>query len=240
MSAAEGISAESVLVEAGREVALSAYAVVESGSVVVVKEAEVKTSLVEGERRVECSEVCGVALKSILEAIEELKRCFVSEVNDLKSVVKKQEIEIRSLKGGSGGPSEVSEGAHARDVPGGLPERDVPRATTKAPCKSPEIGEWKVIDHGGERQKEIKVNNDHVVCTNSFQVISGLQEEDTEVRMVDDTSLPEDKTLVVGDSQVRHLDSRFCDREGMHMKSVRYPGKGIGYVSDTIVECLAD
>ncbi|KAG0718136.1 hypothetical protein GWK47_053057 [Chionoecetes opilio] len=140
---------------AGREVVSSASAVVKSGSVVVVKEAEVKASVVEEKRRVECSEVCGVALKSILEAIEELKRCFVGEVNDFKSVVNKQEIEIRSLKGGSGGPSGVSGGAHARDVPGGVPERDVPRATTKAPCKSPGIGEWKAIDHDGARPKEI-------------------------------------------------------------------------------------
>ncbi|KAG0714261.1 hypothetical protein GWK47_001629 [Chionoecetes opilio] len=129
-------------------------------------------------------------------------------------MVKKQEIEIRSLKCGGGGPNGVSGEAHARDVPGGVPERDVPRATTKAPSKSPGIGEWKVVDHGGARPKEIKVNNDHVVCTNSFQVLSGLQEEDTEVRTVDDTSLPAAKILVVGDSQIRHLDSRFCDRDG--------------------------
>ncbi|KAG0715712.1 hypothetical protein GWK47_011319 [Chionoecetes opilio] len=147
--------ASSVLVEAGREVALCASAVVESGSVVVVKEAEVKTSVVEGRRRVEgeCSEGCGVALKAILEAIEEPKRSFVSEVNELKSVVKKQEIEIRSLKCGGGGPSGVSGGVHARDVPGGVPERDVPRATTKVPSQSPGIGEWKVVDHGGASQR---------------------------------------------------------------------------------------
>ncbi|KAG0722184.1 hypothetical protein GWK47_044995 [Chionoecetes opilio] len=221
--AAEGISVESVLVEAGREGALGASVVVENGSVVVVKKAEVKTSVVEGGRRVEgeYSEVCGVALESILEAIEELKRCFVSEVNDLKSVVKKQEIAIRSLKCGGGGVSGVSGEAHARDVPGWVPERDVPRATTKAPSKSPGIGEWKVVDHGGDRPKEIKVNNDHVVCKNSFQVLSGLQKEDTEVRTVDDKSLPKGKILVVGDSQIRHLDSRFCDRDGMRMKSGR-------------------
>ncbi|KAG0707002.1 hypothetical protein GWK47_024236 [Chionoecetes opilio] len=150
MSAAEGISVESVLVEAGREVVLCASAVMESGSVVLVKEAEVNMSVVEGRRMVEgeCSEGCGVALKAILEAGEELKRYFVSEVNELKSVVK-QEIEIRSLKCGGGGPSGVSGGAHARDVPGRVPERDVPRATTKVPSQSPGIGEWKVIDHGG-------------------------------------------------------------------------------------------
>ncbi|KAG0703269.1 hypothetical protein GWK47_024898 [Chionoecetes opilio] len=109
-----------------------------------VKESEVKTSEVEGGRRVEgeCSEGCGVALKSILEAIEDLKWCFVSEVNELKSVVRKQEIEIRSLKCGGGGPSGVSGGEHARDVPGGVPEEDVPRATTKGvvPSKSKGIG----------------------------------------------------------------------------------------------------
>ncbi|KAG0718102.1 hypothetical protein GWK47_053137 [Chionoecetes opilio] len=191
MSAAEGISVESVLVEAGREVALCAYAVVESGSVVIVKEAEVKTSVVEGRRRVEgeCSEGCGVALKAILEAIEELKRSFVSEVNELKSVVKKQEIEIRSFKCGGGGPSGVRGGAHARDVPERVPERDVTRATTKVPSKSPGICEWKVVDHGGTPPKEIKVNNDYVVSTNSFQVLLGLQEEDTEVRTVDYISI---------------------------------------------------
>ncbi|KAG0695517.1 hypothetical protein GWK47_026867 [Chionoecetes opilio] len=181
-------------------------------------------------------------IKSILEAIENLKRCFVSEVNELKSVVKKQEIEIRSLKCGGGGSSGVSGGAHARDVPGGVTEGDVPRAITKGgvPSKSPGIGGWKVVDHGRARPKERKVNNDHVVCTNSFQVLSRLQQEDKEVKTVDDTSLPEGKILVVGDSQFRHLDSRFCDRKGMRMKSVSYPGKGIGYVSDKIVECMAD
>ncbi|KAG0713124.1 hypothetical protein GWK47_016881 [Chionoecetes opilio] len=197
-----------------------------------VKESEVITSVLEGGRRDEgeCNEGCGVALKSILEAIEDLKRCFVSEVNELKSVVKKQEIEIRSLKCGGGGPSGVSGGAHARDVPGGVTEGDVPEATTKGgvPNKSPGNGGWKVVDHGGARPKERKINNDHVVCTNSFQVLSGLQEEYKEVKgqKVDDTSLPEGKILVIGDSQIRHLDSRFCDRDGMHMKS--------------IVECMAD
>ncbi|KAG0718587.1 hypothetical protein GWK47_052166 [Chionoecetes opilio] len=158
-------------------------------------------SVIEGGRRVEgeCSEGCGVALKSILEAIEDLKRCFVSEVNDLKSVVKNQEIEIQSIKCGGGGPSGVSGGAHARDIPGGVPEGDVPRATTRVPSKAPGIGEWTIVDHSGARHKEIKVNNDHVVCTNSVQVLSGLQEEDTEVRTVDDTSLPAGKILVVGD-----------------------------------------
>ncbi|KAG0725889.1 hypothetical protein GWK47_037699 [Chionoecetes opilio] len=193
MSAAEGTSAASVLVEAGREVALSASAVVESGSVVVVKEAEVEASVVEGERRVECSEGCGVVLKSVLEAIDDLKRYFVSEVNDLKSVVRKQEIEIRSLKCGGG----VSGGAHARDVPGKVPEGDVPRATTKGVISSKSLrnGEWQVVEHDGARSKKKKVNNDHVVCTNAFQVLSGLQEEDTEVRTVDDTSSPEGKNL---------------------------------------------
>ncbi|KAG0724919.1 hypothetical protein GWK47_039608 [Chionoecetes opilio] len=153
MSATEGISAASLLVEAGREVALSASAVVESGSVVVVKEAEVKASVVEGERRVECSEGCGVALKFVLEAIDDLKRYFVSEVNDLKSVVRKQEIEIRSLKCEGG----VSGGAHARDVPGGVPEGDVPRATTKGvvSSKSPRNGEWQLsmVEYAQRRKR---------------------------------------------------------------------------------------
>ncbi|KAG0712821.1 hypothetical protein GWK47_017587 [Chionoecetes opilio] len=167
-----------------------------------VKESEVIMSVLEGRRKVEgeCIEGCGVARKSILEAIEDLKRCFC----------------------GGGGPRGVSGGAHARDVPGGVPEGDVPRATTKGvvPSKSPGIGEWKVVDHGAPSPKERKVNNDHVLCTNSFQVLSGMQEEEKEVRTVDDTSLPEGKILVVGDSQIRYLDSRFCDRDGMRMKSV--------------------
>ncbi|KAG0720045.1 hypothetical protein GWK47_049310 [Chionoecetes opilio] len=125
--------------------------------------------------------------ESILEAIEDLKRCFVREVNELKSVVRKQEIEIRSLKCGGGDPSGVSGGAYARDIPGGVPEGDVPRATTKGvvPSKSPGIGGWKVVDHGGARPQERKVKNDHVVCTNSFQVLSGLQEEDKDVKTVE-------------------------------------------------------
>ncbi|KAG0710427.1 hypothetical protein GWK47_022836 [Chionoecetes opilio] len=106
-----------------------------------VKEAEAKASVVEGGRSDggECSEVCAVALKSVLEAIDDLKRYFVSDVNDLKSVVRMQEIEIRSLKCGGG----VSGGAHARDVLGGVPGGDVPRATTKGvvSSKSPRNGE---------------------------------------------------------------------------------------------------
>ncbi|KAG0693209.1 hypothetical protein GWK47_027587 [Chionoecetes opilio] len=179
-------------------------------------ESEVKTSAVEGGRRVEgeCSEGCGVELKSILESIQDLKRYFDNEVNDFKGVVRKQEIEIRYLKCGGGGPGGVSGGADARDVPGGVPEGDVPRATTNGvvPSKSPGIGDRKVVDHGA-CPKEIKVNNDHAVCPNSFQVLSGLQEEDKEVRTVDDTSIPEGKILVVGDSQIRHLDSRFCEEK---------------------------
>ncbi|KAG0720967.1 hypothetical protein GWK47_047378 [Chionoecetes opilio] len=165
-----------------------------------VKEAEVEPSVVDGGRSVEgdCSEGCAVALKSVLEAIDDLKRYFVREVSDLKSVVRKQEIEIRSLKCG-GGVSDLSGGAHARYVPGGVPEGDVPRVTTKrvVSIKSPRRDEWQVVEHGGTRPTEKKVNNDHVVCTNAFQVLSGLQEEVTEVRTVDDTSLPEGKILVV-------------------------------------------
>ncbi|KAG0729680.1 hypothetical protein GWK47_029846 [Chionoecetes opilio] len=212
-------SMEGVLVEAEREVALCASAVLESvatggDSVVVeksgidgavsgsegvvsggkggVRESEMITSVLEGGRRDEgeSNEGCGVALKSILVAIEDLKRYFVSEVNELKSVVKKQKIEIRSLKCGGGGPSGVRGWTHARDVPGGVSEGDVSRATTKGvvPSKLQGIGGWKVVDHGGARPKESKINNNHVVCTNSFQVLSGLQEEDKEVRTVDDTS----------------------------------------------------
>ncbi|KAG0710191.1 hypothetical protein GWK47_023316 [Chionoecetes opilio] len=186
------------VVEAEREVVFCASAGVESGSVVGVKEAEVKTSVVEGGRNVEgeCSEVCADALKTTLEAIEDLKMSFASEVNELKSVVKKQEIEMCSLKCGGEGLSGVSGGAHARDVPVGVPERYVTRATTKVPSKPPGIGVWKVVDHGS-RPKEKKVNNDHVVCTNPFQVLSGLQGGDTEVRKVDDTSLPEVKSWLL-------------------------------------------
>ncbi|KAG0722733.1 hypothetical protein GWK47_043961 [Chionoecetes opilio] len=145
-----------------------------SGGEGEVKEAEAEADVVDGGRSVEgeCSEVCAVALESVLEAIDDLKRYFVGEVNDLKSVVRKQEIEIRPLKCGGG----VSGGTHVRDVPGGVPEGDVPRATTKVvvSSKSPRNGEWQVVEHGGTRPKEKKVNNDHVVCTNAFQVLSGL------------------------------------------------------------------
>ncbi|KAG0710078.1 hypothetical protein GWK47_023544 [Chionoecetes opilio] len=136
MAAAEKLSVG--MVGGGDGVVSGSDGVISGGDGVVsgreggVKESEVVTSVLEGERRVEgeCNEGCGVTLRSILEAIEDLKRCFVSEVNELKSVVKKQEIEIRSFKCGDGGPSGVSGGAHARDVPGGVTEGDVPRATT--------------------------------------------------------------------------------------------------------------
>ncbi|KAG0722663.1 hypothetical protein GWK47_044081 [Chionoecetes opilio] len=52
--------------------------------------------------------------------------------------------------------------------------------TTRTTSGPQAMSLMQVVDHGGARPKERKVNNDHVVCTNSLQVLSGLQEEDKE------------------------------------------------------------
>ncbi|MPC46724.1 hypothetical protein E2C01_040450 [Portunus trituberculatus] len=71
-------------------------------------------------------------------------------------------------------------------------------------------GEWCLLVRKGERSSgrlsEWKRKN-------SFAVLEGVEEErekagGDEVRRADD-SLPAGKVLVVGDSQVRHLDSAF-------------------------------
>ncbi|KAG0696648.1 hypothetical protein GWK47_026478 [Chionoecetes opilio] len=109
--------------------------VVSGGEGVVsgVNESHVAASVLERERRVEgeFNGGGGGALKSLLEAIEDLKMRFLSEVNESKSVVKKQELEIRSLKCKGVGPSGLSGGAHARDVPGGVPEGGIPEENTE-------------------------------------------------------------------------------------------------------------
>lgn len=50
----------------------------------------------------------------------------------------------------------------------------------------------------------------------------------------DGCTLPQGKVIVLGDSQIRHLDSSFCARDREHRSRVCLPGTGIGRVSARI------
>ncbi|MPC39292.1 hypothetical protein E2C01_032823 [Portunus trituberculatus] len=60
-----------------------------------------------------------------------------------------------------------------------------------------------------------------------------------EVRRVEE-SLPASKILLIGDSQVRHLDAEFCDKDRRTGTKVCLPGAGIERVSAQLDTCLAD
>ena len=49
----------------------------------------------------------------------------------------------------------------------------------------------------------------------------------------------EDKILIIGDSQVRYLDSAFCNKDRKNRTRVCMPGARIGDVVDKLGKCLA-
>ncbi|XP_045136199.1 uncharacterized protein LOC123519077 [Portunus trituberculatus] len=57
---------------------------------------------------------------------------------------------------------------------------------------------------------------------------------------ISDLQGPQDKILVVGDSQVRHLDAAFCAKDRKRMTRVCLPGAGIERISAQLDTCLAD
>ncbi|MPC33110.1 hypothetical protein E2C01_026452 [Portunus trituberculatus] len=80
--------------------------------------------------------------------------------------------------------------------------------------------------------------------TISFTVLEGVVEEikkagGHEVRRADDFQ-PAGKILVVGDSQVRHLDSMFCAKDRKRRTRVCLPAAGIKRVSAQLDTYLAN
>ncbi|MPC41273.1 hypothetical protein E2C01_034861 [Portunus trituberculatus] len=82
---------------------------------------------------------------------------------------------------------------------------------------------WRVVSGGGKRRKVIRALH-RVETTNSFVVLEGVEEEGEkaggdEMRRADD-SLSAGKILIVGNSQVRHVDSAFCAKDKERRKRV--------------------
>ncbi|MPC34504.1 hypothetical protein E2C01_027896 [Portunus trituberculatus] len=89
--------------------------------------------------------------------------------------------------------------------------------------------EWRVVSSGAKRRKVLRATQ-RVETENSLAVLEGVEEEkeeaeSDEVRRVEG-SLPAGKILLIGDSQVRHLDTAFCDKDRRRTR-VCLPGAGI-------------
>ncbi|MPC66808.1 hypothetical protein E2C01_060961 [Portunus trituberculatus] len=103
--------------------------------------------------------------------------------------------------------------------------------------------EWRVVSLGTKRRKVLRATQ-RVETGNSFAVLEGVEEEKEEagideVRRVEG-SLPVSKILLIGDSQVRHLDAAFCDKDRRMRTRMCLLGTGIERVSAQLDKCLAD
>ncbi|MPC42456.1 hypothetical protein E2C01_036078 [Portunus trituberculatus] len=92
------------------------------------------------------------------------------------------------------------------------------------------------------RRKILRVTQ-RVETENSFAVLEGVEEEkeeagSDEVRRVEG-SLPAGKIILIGDSQVRHLDAAFYDKDRRRTR-VCLPGAVIERISAQLDTCLAD
>ncbi|MPC68661.1 hypothetical protein E2C01_062865 [Portunus trituberculatus] len=104
--------------------------------------------------------------------------------------------------------------------------------------------EWRVVS-GAKRRKVLRATQ-RVETENSFAVLKGVEEEkeeagSDEVRRVEGF-LPAGKIMLIGDSQVRHLDAVFCDKDRRRRRRTRVclPRAGIERVSAQLDTCLAD
>ncbi|MPD01677.1 hypothetical protein E2C01_097215 [Portunus trituberculatus] len=100
-----------------------------------------------------------------------------------------------------------------------------------------------VVSSGAKRRKVLRATQ-RVETENSFAVLEGVEEEkeeagSDEVRRVEG-SLPAGKLLLIVDSQVRHLDAAFYDKDKRRRTRVCLPGAGIERVGFQLDTCLAD
>ncbi|MPC45802.1 hypothetical protein E2C01_039507 [Portunus trituberculatus] len=109
--------------------------------------------------------------------------------------------------------------------------------------------EWRVVSSGAKRRKILKAPQ-RVETKNSFAVLEGVEEEKEKaegdkVRRVEespptDKILSAGKILVIGDSQVRHLNMAFCDKDRERRTRLCLPGAGIEGVNAQLDMCLVD
>ena len=103
--------------------------------------------------------------------------------------------------------------------------------------------EWAVVCRGAKRRKVLTAPRQEVETKNPFSVLEGEAEEEVDVAggeegRPDAPTLVGGNVLVLGDSQVRHLDSAFCAKDRRKRFRVCLPGAGIGKVADRIDTCL--
>ncbi|MPC49671.1 hypothetical protein E2C01_043481 [Portunus trituberculatus] len=103
--------------------------------------------------------------------------------------------------------------------------------------------EWRVVSSGAKRRKVLRATQ-RVETENSFAVLEGVEEEKEETGSDEvsrvEGSLPAGKILLIGDSQVRHLDAAFCDKDSWRRTRVCLPGVGIERVSAQLDTCSAN
>ena len=113
--------------------------------------------------------------------------------------------------------------------------------------------QWSVVGGaGGRRRRRVlkarrRLQEPGVVTANAFSVLEEAEEEgrvqgEAQERRegVDGRTLPQGKVLVLGDSQVRHLESCFVARDREVRSRVCLPGAGIERVSARIDTCLEE
>ena len=111
--------------------------------------------------------------------------------------------------------------------------------------------QWSVVCSAGKKRRVLKARRrqaPRVETTNPFSVLEGVTEEEEQVASeererkegADGRTLPQGRVLVLGDSQVRHLDSAFCARDRTRRSRVCLPGAGIGRVSARLDTCLEE
>ena len=132
---------------------------------------------------------------------------------------------------------------------GSCPNVTLPSRVTKE--------QWSVVGSAGKRRRVLRarrrvlrapcLEEPQVVTTNPFSVVEEVGEEvqvvgaDRERKEgADAGTLPQGKVVVLGDSQVRHLDSAFCGRDRTRRTRVCLPGAGIARVSARLDTCLEE
>lgn len=122
---------------------------------------------------------------------------------------------------------------------GSCPDAPVPSAVAKE--------QWSVVGGAGGRRRVVRARRrivrHGVETANPFSVLQDeavVGEVQGRRERADGHSLPEGNVVVLGDSQVRHLEDEFCARDRKRRSRVCLPGAGIARVATRIDKCLEE